>query len=106
MAERTPGLPENWGPLHEGTPDHRRIETELVKEIGSPEHPLYEERTQAVARCWGHCDDALFYLPDRRRWALVHLTWSRKPRSDPRWPRCDVFEDYASALREIEDREE
>ena len=43
-------------------------------------HPLFRQQADAVARSGG-CDDVIFRVADR--WALVHLTWTRRPEPAP-----------------------
>ena len=76
-------LPAGWEPLDDRE-TAGRLEAELRREIGSARHPLHRILVQAVARST-FSDDALYRLADGR-FACVHLTWSRRPERDPRWP--------------------
>jgi hypothetical protein len=66
------------------------LETELWKEL-SPQHSLFNKTVKAIARRID-CDDVFFELQDDgRRVAVVHLTWSGKEETDPRWPHAVFF---------------
>src|SRR6476646_6787246 len=64
------------------------LEEQLRREI-SERHVLFGEIAQLVARR-DDTDDALFALPTGRV-AEVHLTWSKRPEQDPRWPATAIF---------------
>ena len=59
------------------------FEREAEQEI-APDHDLHGLGLSAVAKCEG-CDDVVIRASDET-FAMVHLTWSRKPESPP-WPR-------------------
>jgi hypothetical protein len=88
-----------WEPVDDGS----GLEAELAKEIGKL-HPLYGKTLRAVAKRIDR-DDVIFAGPDCV--ALVHLTWSSKQETDPRWPSTYVFtsiDELAGQLAEdIED---
>jgi hypothetical protein len=78
---------EPWMPIEQ--PEAREaMRSELRSEL-CPSHPLFGLPVVALAR---RCDqdDVLFELADGRV-AEVHLTWSRKQETDPRWPRATIF---------------
>jgi hypothetical protein len=86
-----------WTPVDQ--PKAREaMQSELYSEL-SASHPLFGLSAVAVARRYDQ-DDVLFELADGRV-AEVHLTWSRKPEPDPRWPRTTIF---ASAAVWAEER--
>jgi hypothetical protein len=78
---------EPWVPI-ERLAEREAIQTELHSEL-SASHPLFGLSVVALARRYDQ-DDVLFELADSRV-AEVHLTWSRKPERDPRWPRTRIF---------------
>lgn len=80
---------EPWGPVVD--PTHAAgLERELHKEL-STSHVLHGLNARAVATRQD-CDDVLFELLDGTgRFAVVHLTWSRHPEPDPRWPAAAIF---------------
>ena len=68
------------------------FEDEYAVEIAKG-HPLYGVPVKAVARR-KDCDDVLFRLLRHLcEYAVVHLTWSKKEESDPKWPRFELFAD-------------
>jgi hypothetical protein len=63
---------------------------ELAREVG-PQHVLRGKKARAIARRQD-CDDVLFALEDgTSACAVVHLTYSRREESDPRWPSTEIF---------------
>ena len=78
---------EPWAPI-ERPDEQEALQAELHLEL-CPSHQLYGSSVVAVARRHDQ-DDVLFGLADGRV-AEVHLTWSRKPERDPRWPRTIIF---------------
>jgi len=74
------------------------MQSELYSEL-SASHPLFGLSAVAIGRRYDQ-DDVLFELADGRV-AEVHLTWSRKPEPDPRWPQTSIF---ASAAVWAEER--
>jgi hypothetical protein len=60
-------------------------EAELMREA-SPGHAAHRMSVKAVARRLD-CDDVLFLVDAKTTaCAVVHLTWSRRPKNDPKWP--------------------
>jgi hypothetical protein len=79
-----------WVPIDPA--DSERFEDEYAVEIGKV-HPLYGVPVRAVARRVD-CDDVLFELLRHLcEYAVVHLTWSGREESDPRWPSCQIYTD-------------
>jgi hypothetical protein len=77
---------EPWAPIEQ--PDRREaMQAELRVELCAP-HALYGLSVVALARRDDQ-DDVLFELAEGRV-AVLHLTWSRKPERDPRWPRTTM----------------
>ena len=68
--------------------EREAMQKELHSELCAS-HPLFGLSVVALARRYDQ-DDVLFELADSRV-AEVHLTWSRKPEHDPRWPRTIIF---------------
>jgi hypothetical protein len=60
----------------------RTFENEAHAEV-APGHELHGLGLRAIAKCEG-CDDAVFRVSDDT-FAIVHLTWARKPEAPP-WP--------------------
>ncbi len=84
-----------WEPID--PVDSGRFEDEYAVEIGKA-HPLYGVPVKAVARRID-CDDVLFELLRHLcEYAVVHLTWSGREESDPRWPSCDIYADEADLM--------
>jgi hypothetical protein len=81
-------LPEPWCRLPDEC-QRRFVEDELKKELGAG-HPLAGLPLSVIARREDQ-DDVLVSL-DRGEVAEVHLTWSGKMETDPRWPRAVIFE--------------
>jgi hypothetical protein len=72
--------------------DDERLQHALGEELHrelTQRHPLYGLRTRVIAKR-NDQDDVLVALEDGRI-AEVHLTWSRKPEVDPRWPETEIF---------------
>jgi len=87
---------EPWMPIEQ--PEEREaMQTELHSELCAS-HPLFGLSVVALARRYDQ-DDVLFELADSRV-AEVHLTWSRKPERDPRWPRTTIFASAAVWAKE------
>jgi hypothetical protein len=59
------------------------VEDEVTTEI-APGHELHQLALTAVAKCEG-CDSVVYRASDGT-FAVVHLSWSRKPETPP-WPR-------------------
>lgn len=81
------------------------LAAELSKELARG-HPLYGAKARAIARR-SDCDDVLFVVRgDRRRYAVVHLTWSSKP-EPAGWPAFELYDSLAQWLQErmLPDRE-
>lgn len=64
---------------------------ELRREIAS-QHILHGKSVRALAVA-GDRDDVLFAVEDAgsASYAVVHLTWSRKPEPNP-WPQTTIFD--------------
>jgi hypothetical protein len=87
---------EPWRPITDER-QRRLLEEELAKELGEV-HPLAGLPVEVVARRDDR-DDVLVAL-GKGRMAEVHLTWSGKKETDPRWPRTVIFtsmEEWKSA---------
>ena len=75
-----PALRDPWFPPE---PDQaRQLEHEALAEIG-PGHQLAGRTLTALAACSG-CDRMIFRADDDT-FAIVHLTWTRRPEPDS-WP--------------------
>ena len=46
--------------------------------------------------------EAVYWLPRRREWAVVHLTWNDE--MDPRWPSTVLCPTWISVIHELADR--
>ncbi len=69
-----------------------KIKEELSKEINN-EHPLHNVNCEPVAKRIDS-DDTLFRInPHLCEYAVVHLTWSGKKETDPKWPYVEFFTD-------------
>jgi hypothetical protein len=64
------------------------LEQELQREL-SERHALWKKAVMIIARRADQ-DDILVRMPDGKV-AEVHLTWSRRTESDPRWPRTKIY---------------
>lgn len=73
------------------------MQSELHSELCAS-HPLFALSLVAIGRRYDQ-DDVLFELADGRV-AEVHLTWSRGPERDPRWPRTAIFASVAVWVEE------
>jgi hypothetical protein len=69
------------------------LQDEISKELGN-NHLLAGLPLKVIARRDDR-DDVLVALGGDGRVAEVHLTWSRKKESDPRWPKTTVYESLA-----------
>src|SRR5271166_5713028 len=82
-----------WYSTADVSPDSA-IARELRSEL-SESHVLYGIEVRPVA-CRQDCDDVLFeFMDGSDRFAVVHLTFSGRPESDPHWPRTTVFENQS-----------
>ena len=96
---------EPWSPvLEEHFPKRQEFiefcegwEKQLMTEVG-PKHPLFGHQAKLIARLY-ETDDALFQLDDGRV-ADVHLTWSKGPEPDPRWPVTAIWPSLDDWVRE------
>lgn len=80
--------------------DTHRFEDELRREM-APDHDLAGEDLVCVA--WRrHMKETVFWLPQRQRWAVIHLTWNVE--SDPRWPEPVLCETWSEVIAELRDR--
>ena len=69
------------------------LERELRKEITAG-HPLFSLKTRPIAQRTDS-DDVLYEVNSPNfRYAVVHLSWTGKPESDPRWPDLEMFETF------------
>jgi hypothetical protein len=85
-----------WYPVAEA--DTRAgLESQLRLEV-SHGHVLHGAKAELIARR-SDTDDALFALGDGRV-AEVHMTWSRRPERDTRWPATAVFASIEAWARE------
>jgi len=76
-------LPEPWRSVSDV--ERPGLVAELHSELVEG-HPLYGQPVVPIAKCDG-CDDVVFAVKADPGWfALVHLTWSRRPDRLP-WPR-------------------
>ena len=83
------------------------INEQLQREL-SPGHVLYGLDATAVAMS-GARDDVLFEVAGHKNpLAHVHLTWSRSPIKEPRWPATQFFASWEDWVREklVPDHEE
>jgi hypothetical protein len=75
---------------------------ELCREA-SPGHALHGTNPVAVAKC-SHCDDVAFEQGDGK-YAVVHLTWSRREERPP-WPRASYAPDWSALLAIMESHDQ
>jgi len=70
----------------------------LQREVG-PDHPLFGKPAKALARREDR-DDVLFEISDgtERKYAVVHLTWSRRMEPSGEWPGTQFFDSLARWL--------
>lgn len=90
-------LSEDWLPVPAG--DRVELIRELRREV-PPGHVLHGLRTQPVVRRQSR-DDTIWWLPHRREWAWVHLTF--KEESDPKWPATRTFAAWDDLLATLTD---
>ena len=64
------------------------LEQELQRELSS-QHVLWKKALTVIARRADQ-GDILVCMPDGKV-AEVHLTWSGRTESDPRWPRTQIY---------------
>jgi hypothetical protein len=75
---------EPWRPASSG------LEAELEREI-NPQHLLFGRKAISVGRRDDR-DDVLFLLPDNPDpLAVVHLTWTGKRETNPKWPHTTFY---------------
>ncbi len=87
-----------WHPGSKATPADG-LAKELYSEL-CPDHVLYGIPVVQIG-FRQDCDDALFRLLDGTdRLAVVHLTFSRHPEPDPKWPETRIYDDAAQFVRE------
>ena len=73
------------------------IINELKHEISS-QHILHNIQVELIARRFD-CDDCLFkILGENPKYAVVHLTWSRKKETDSIFPATVIYDDWNSFL--------
>ena len=71
--------------------DAEYFQRELLAEVGTS-HRLHGREMRAVARR-EDCDDVLFVSIDEPPLvAVVHLTYAKRPETDPRFPSTTIFE--------------
>lgn len=82
------------------TGDAQRFEDELRREMAAS-HDL--ARDEVVCVVWRkHEKETVFWLPGRRCWAVVHLTWNVE--ADGRWPSAELRETWKEVVAEVRDR--
>ena len=82
------------------TPDADELVGELQREM-SVGHILHGETVEAVA-IRRHRKEAIYLLPQRRWWAVVHLTWAVE--SDPKWPSAVELPSWSAVVDELTER--
>jgi hypothetical protein len=101
-------FPELKAPWHSIDPERAaKLTSELEREVGAG-HVLYGKKVRALAMRQD-CDDVLFEVPDDRgACAVVHLTWSMKTESAPKFPWTELFPSIQEwhRLRMIPDHED
>jgi hypothetical protein len=72
--------------------EEAKLEDELRREL-SPDHVLFDRPFVVLAR-GVDSDDVLILLDSEKNYlAGVHLTWSRHPEPDPKWPSVWFYRD-------------
>jgi len=90
-------LSDRWTALSAADAEH--FEVELAREVAEG-HPLFGEPVRAVA-VRELKKEIIFWLPVERRWAWVHLTWTKE--TSPKWPSVDVHDLWASLVWALRD---
>jgi hypothetical protein len=81
-----------WAPVDK---QRENLVGELEREVND-RHVLWGRRMHALARRTDS-DDVLFEIEgDDISYAVVHLTWSGKQETDPRWPHVQLFSSLES----------
>jgi hypothetical protein len=89
MAMSSPSLPAGWYPT---APERARMFLDELRRELRRGHRLRGATVEVFADRDGASDDVLFRLVDHPdRFAIVHLTWRRRPEISPEWPRI-LFE--------------
>lgn len=83
-----------------GRTDRESIEEELRREC-APGHLLHGVRCHSVA-IRRHQKESVFWLPDRKEWAVVHLTWHEE--TDPYWPTVEIRTSWRAVVDELRER--
>lgn len=73
------------------------LEAELVREV--PEKHVLRGRQATAIAVRRHRKDVIYWLPDDRIWAWVHLTWTTE--TDPKWPRTVTAAEWESLAAEV-----
>lgn len=75
------------------------FESELYNEVGR-NHILFGKKVSAIGRRYD-CDDLLFRVFDSEfNYAVVHLTYSKKTKVTPQYPKTTVYKDLGSWVNE------
>lgn len=90
-------LSDHWTAL--GAADAQCFEVELAREVADG-HPLFGKQVRAVA-VRELKKEVVFWLPGERRWAWVHLTWTKE--TSPNWPWVDVHDTWVSLVSALRD---
>jgi hypothetical protein len=88
-------LPGEWW-LVSGS-DSESLESELRREAPSGRRLVGVAVVPACVK--RHLDDVVFWLPETRQWALVHLTYHVE--TDPQWPSTYVYDDWDVLVRDL-----
>ena len=87
----------DWMPL--GAKSVRLLTRQLKREIPKKEHALSGVKFVIIAKNAAH-DDVLLSLPEQDKWAVCHMTWSKR-RETPPWPATRVAESLADLIHGI-----
>lgn len=89
--------PIDWMPL---SPRATRVLTrQLRREIPRRGHVLSGEPFVIIAKNADH-DDVLLSLPGQDKWAVCHMTWSKR-RESPPWPATRVVGSLGDAMQGV-----
>jgi len=89
-------LPGDWWNVG-GTSQADDLKAELQREL--PERHVLSGVTVEAIAVRRHPKDVLFWLPQEREWAWVHLTY--RSEKDPRWPSTFIAADIQSVIAEL-----
>ncbi len=84
-----------------GTEEGRELERELKREV--PEAHVLKGRDVRAVAARKLRKEVLYWLPQEKRWSVVHLTWTRE--HDPRWPTTVLCDTWREVLEELGDRD-